>query len=246
MFYVDQIVVSLMTPKTAQWLIDQQANALIRELAPYCYGDIREMLRPYSEGIIDAQDAQGTAYREEEAKREESRVRHISSLQASLLSRTSLNDALKDLWELKEDYWPELPNQFRDWLASEVSKCLGTLDLEKNIEWKENTLWTPQILSFLMKVIDRYGLRIEPDEPFAFATMAMDAGIVARHVNRFPFSETALKTIERLLKNPPSNQALERSSVSSKKPTSGLPRSRKAWKRSQLQRTTWAICNSRR
>jgi len=207
-YYVDQIVVALMTPETASWLIHEQAFDLIRELAPYSHGKVREILRPYSGGVIEAQETQATAYRAEQFTQEESRLRRIRDLQGSLLTRASLNDALKDLWALKEDYWPEIPDEFRDWLASEASKTLETLDLEKNIEWKENSLWEPRVLPFLMKVIDRYKLRIEPDVPLAFATMAMDAGTVARYHKRFALSDAALKAIERLVKHPPSTQAL--------------------------------------
>jgi hypothetical protein len=207
-YYVDQLVVSLITPDTARWLVEQEAAAVIREIAPYSHGEIREIFRPYSGGVIDAQDVHSKAYREEEAQRQETRVRHVKSLQESLLSRTSLNDALKDLWELKQDYWPELPDGYRDWLAHEVSKALGTLELEKSIQWKENTLWEPNILSFLMKIVDRFVLRIEPDEPLVFAITGMDEGVVARYHKRFPLSDQARTTLERLLTAPPSTQAL--------------------------------------
>jgi hypothetical protein len=207
-YYVDQIVVSLMTPATAHWLVEQHAVALIREIAPYSHGDIREILRPHSGGVIQVQDSQAKAYRDEQTTREESRLRHITMLQDSFLAQTSLNDALKLLWELKEDYWPEIPEDFRDWLASEVSKSLQMLDLEKNIEWKGTSLWEPRVLPFLMKVIDRYQLRVAPDVPLAYATMAMDAGTIARYHKRFGLSESARKVIERLAINPPSTEAL--------------------------------------
>jgi hypothetical protein len=206
-FYVDQLLVSLMTRETAQWLIDEKAFDLIRELAGYCHGDIREMFRPYSGGVIDAQDANTRAYREEESKREESRTRYITSLQESLPRQASLNDALKILWELKEDYWPELPEAYRGWLASEISTQLGILDLEKNIRWEGTTLWEPGVLPFL--VIDRYALKIDPDEPLVFAVTAWDAGMVARYHERYPLSGKALETLKRLLKAPSSPRALE-------------------------------------
>lgn len=208
-FYVDRLLVSLMTRETAQWLIDERAFDLIRELAAYCHGDIREMFRPYSGGIIDAQDANARAYRDEESKREESRARHISTLQESLLQQISLNDALKIFWELKEDYWPELPEAYRGWLASEISKQMGVLDLERNIRWEGTSLWEPRVLPFLLKVIDRYALRIDPDEPLVFAVTAMDAGMVAKYHKRYPLGERALGTLKRLLKAPSSPRALE-------------------------------------
>ena len=208
-YYVDQILVSLMTSQTAQWLIHIGATDLICELAPYCRGSIREMFRPHSGGVIDAQDESSKAYREEESKQEESRSRHIKMVQENLLSRTSLNDALKDFWELKEDYWPELPDTYLNWLASEISKQMTILDLENTIQWKDNTLWSPIVLELFLQLIDRYALRIEPDEPLVFVLTGWDTGVVAKYHKRFPLSETALKTLERLLKTPASSRALE-------------------------------------
>jgi len=208
-FYVDQLLVSLMTRETAQWLIDEEAFDLIRELSPYCYGEIRDMFRLYSGGVIDAQDANARAYRDEESKREESRARRISTLQENLLQQASLTDALQILWELKEDYWPELPQAYRSWLASEISKQISVLDLERNIRWEGPTLWEPRVLPFLWKIIDRYALRINPDEPLVFAVTAMDAGIVAKYHKRYPLGEKAVGTLKRLLMTPSSPRALE-------------------------------------
>jgi len=209
LYWVDQILVSLMTRETAQWLVDNGVTELIKELAPYCHGEIRELFRPYSAGVIDAQDANTKAYRAKESSQEESRKKYIKALQEKLLTRNSLNDALKDFWELKEDYWPDLPDAYRDWLAAEISKQLEVLDLEKNVYWKESTLWEPSVLPFLMRLIDRYALRIQPDEPLVFVLTGWDTGAVGNYHKRFPLSENAIKTIERLLKNPTSPQALE-------------------------------------
>jgi hypothetical protein len=208
-YYVDEILASLMKPQTAQWLIDIGATRLIQELAPYCRGNIREILRPHSGGVIDVQDAKAKAYRDEESRQEESRTRHIKIVQARLLSRTSLNEALEDLWELKEDYWPELPETYRNWLASEVSKQLNTLDLENTIRWEGSTLWQPRVLAFLLKLIDRYALRIAPDEPLVFVLIGLDTSTVAKYHERFGLSGAALRTLERLLITPASPQALE-------------------------------------
>jgi hypothetical protein len=208
-YFVDQMLVSLMTPQTAQWLINIGATDLIRELAPYCHGSIREIFRRHSGGVIDAQEESWKTYREEESKQKDARSRHIKMVQERLLSRTSLDDALKDFWELKEDYWPELSETYRNWLASEVSKQMTILDLENTIQWKDNTLWSPSLLALYLQLIDRYALRIEPDEPLVFVLTGWDTGAVTKYHKRFPLSETALKTLERLLKTPPSPQALE-------------------------------------
>lgn len=209
LFYVDRLVVSLMTRETAQWLIDQKAWDLIRELSGYCYGDIREMFRPHSAGVIDAQDANAKAYREEESQREATRTRHVTGLQENLLRQNVLDNALKILWELKEDYWPELSEAYRAWLASEISKQMVALDLQKQIRWEGSTLWEPGVLPFLLKVIDRYALRIDPDEPLIFAITGWNTDMVAKYHARHPLSEEAFATLKSLFQTPPSTRALE-------------------------------------
>jgi hypothetical protein len=209
MYYVNEEIVALMTRETAQWLIDERATDLIQELAPYCRGEIREMLRPHCGGIIDVQEATAKEYWDGEAKEKEARTRQITALQERLLGRTTLNGALSDFWELTEDYWPELPDTYRDWLARDISKQLAALNLEKTIQWKENTLWTPSLLSILLPLIERYALKIEPDEPLIFVLTGWDDGVIAKYYKRFPLSEAALKTLERLLQSPASRQALE-------------------------------------
>ena len=208
LYYIDEVVVSLMPVTTAQWLLKQNASGLIKRIAPYCRGEVRELFRPHSDGWIDAQDARSKAYVEEESLRQDARSQHISTLQGRLFAATSLNEALGILWELKEDYWPELPNVYRDCLATEVSKALLAFNLEANVRWEGTALWEPPNLRLVMKVIDRFALKIEPDEPLIFAITGLDTGIVARYHNRYPLSEAALATILRLLASPPSSQAL--------------------------------------
>jgi hypothetical protein len=204
-----EVLVSLMKPQTAQWLIDKGATGLIQELAPYCRGEIREMLRAHSGGVIDGEDVAVKAYREEQFQKEESRSRHIAALQSGLLSRTSLDDALNDFCELTEDYWPELPEAYRGWLASEVSKRMSSLDLRNTIRWEGTVLRLPRVLPPLLQIIDRYALKIVPDEPLIFVLTGWDTEIVAKYHKRFPLGQNALRTIETLLEAPPSPQALE-------------------------------------
>ena len=132
------------------------------------------------------------------------------SRRALLHRRNSLNDALQILWELKEDYSaPNCPRHTAAGSTSDISKQMGVLDLEKNIRWEGTSLWEPRVLPFLLKIIDRYALRIDPDEPLVFAVTAMDAGLVAKYYKRYPLSERALGTLKRLLTTPSSPRTLE-------------------------------------
>ena len=208
MYYVDQTLAALIKPPTARWLIEREAATIIQNLAPYLHGEIRELLRPHSNGIIDEQDAAAQRYREEQAEEERTRKTAITFVQERLPTRGTLQNALTDFVELGEEHWPELSEAFRNWLAGEISQQLGRLDLERTVEWKDNSLWTPGVLSLLLQIVDRYELRIDPDEPLVFCAMSMDGKVVTNHYRRFGFSDRATETLERLLRGAPTNQAL--------------------------------------
>jgi hypothetical protein len=167
------------------------------------------MLRPHSNGIIDQQDAAARQYREETVAADRNRKGNIADLQNGLRARMDFEEALTDFVELHQEHWPELPEAFRDWLAREISHRLVGLDLERSIQWKDSSLWEPPALDLLLELIDRYELRIDPDEPLAFAAMSMDRNVVANYYRRFGLSEAATQAFERLLREPPSRQALQ-------------------------------------
>lgn len=208
MYWVDQTLANLIKPPTAGWLIELEATTMIQNLAPYLYGDVRELLRPHSKGIIDEQDAAARRHRDKQAEAERTRKSSIALVQERLQTRGTLQDALADLVELREEQWPELPQAFRTWLAGEISQQLGRLDLEHTVQWRDNSLWAPHVLALLLEIVDRYELRIDPDEPLVFAAMSMHRNVVANHYRRFGFSDRAGQALERLLHDAPSNQAL--------------------------------------
>ena len=208
MYYVDQTLAALIKPPTARWLIEHEATTIIQNLAPYLHGEVRELLRPHSNGTIDEQDAAALRYREEQAEEELTRTTAIALVQERLPTRGTLQDALADFIEMEEEHWPELPPAFRTWLEGEISQQLGQLDLEHTVEWRDNSLWTPRVLSPLLQIVDRYELRTDPDEPLIFAAMSMDGKVVTNHYRRFGFSDRAMAALERLLRGAPSSQAL--------------------------------------
>jgi hypothetical protein len=207
-FWVDQVLADLMKPPAARWLIEHEATTIIQSLSPYLRGEVRELLRDHSNGIIDEQDVAARQYWEEQSEAELTRKTSIVLVQERLPTRTTLHDALTDFVELREEHWPELPGAFRTWLAGEISRQLAELDLEHSVEWRDNSLWAPRVLPLLLQIVDRYELRIDPDEPLVFAAMSMDRNVVANHYRRFGFSGRSKQTLERLLHHPPSNQAL--------------------------------------
>jgi hypothetical protein len=208
-FHTVQILASIATLETVDWLIQSGATDIIKELARFVGGPVREALRPHSGGTIDAQDANANHYREENERAERQRKSRVHSLQESLFTRKTLADALVTLQELTEGNWPELPETFKHWLADEIGALLAKLDLEHSIRWEGNTLWLPNVLPSVLRLISRYELPVVPDEMMVFPAMGMDEQVAAKYYHRFGFSEAARRTLERLLATPPSGRALE-------------------------------------
>ena len=208
-FYTMQLLASVTTIETAEWLIQAGATEIIQDLASFVGGPVREALRLHSGGVIDAQDANARRYAAEQEAAERQERSRIQSLQERLFTRTTLPDALTDLQQLSDEHWPELPGDFKNLLSGEISALLASLDLERSIRWEGNTLWMPRVLPLLLRVITRYELRVVPDELMIFPATGTDEQVAAKYYQRFGFSETAGRTVERLLVTFPSARALE-------------------------------------
>jgi hypothetical protein len=209
MYYTSQLLASVTTMETARWLVEAGATEFIKGLAPFVGGQVREALRPYSGGVIDAQDENARRYATEQQAAEQQKRTRIEFLRQRLVQRTTLADTLNDLQELKDEHWPELPQDFKTWLATEIGALMASLNLEQSIRWDANTLWEPQVLPLLLRVVTRYELRLVPDELMIFPATGMDEQVASRYYQLFGFSQTVGRTLERLLANPPSPRALE-------------------------------------
>jgi hypothetical protein len=198
-FVVREFIVSIMTIASARWLIDNNAMNIIQSLAGHLQGQLREILRPHSNGVIDAQDEAARAYRQADRAHAESEKDRISALQDRLLNRNELDDVLSDLSELTLSHWPEITNSFRQWLTTEISRKLAALDLGTRIVWRDDTLTQPRELGVILKVIDRYQLRVNPDDLLIWVVSGWNDSTVLHHVERHGISGNALALLERLL-----------------------------------------------
>jgi len=208
-FYVYQLIADLMRADTARWLIDNHATRLIKQLSPFLlHGSIRDALRPFSEGLIDEQEESAREHAVERAEREKARKRETTLLQERLSTSRSRRQTLTDFYQLPESHWPEFSEDHRAWLMEEISKLLIELDLERSIVWKGQVLTSPIVLPLVLKLIRRYELTIDPDTPLVYAITALDAGLVTDYYRRRGLSPAAIETLEALLTDPPSPQAL--------------------------------------
>ncbi len=198
-FYVDELVADLMTLETGQWLIENRATPLIQQFSRYLQGPVRELLRPYSDGLIDAQEESARAYAAERAEKENARKQETTLLQERLSAARDFGQALNDFYHLRESHWPELSTDPKAWLAAEISRFLVELDLERSIVWKDETLTIPAALPLLLKLIHRYELTIDPDTPLIFATASWDDKLVADYYRRCGLSPAARELLDTLL-----------------------------------------------
>jgi hypothetical protein len=209
LFFSIQFVAEITTIETVEWLIQAGATALIQSLSRFVSGPVREMLRPHSSGVIDAQDENARRYATEKAEADRGKQDRVQDLQERLLTRTKVQEALNDFVELREERWPELPEAFREWISLEISTLMVTLDLERHIRWEGEVLWSPPVYRLLIQIITRYGLTVRSHELMIFPAMGMDEQMSVKYYRRLGFTQAALETLERLLGAPPSPRAVE-------------------------------------
>jgi hypothetical protein len=204
-----RFVAAITTIETAQWLIQVGATGLIQNLAGFVRGPVRELLRPHSAGVIDAQDENARNYAAEQEAEERKAQGRVQKLQDRLVTRTKPYEALNDFVELTEAHWPELSDTFNAWLSNEISALMAILDLEHRIRWEGEVLWTPREFPLLLRIISRYDLPIVPDYLMVLPALGMNEQAAVKYFRRFSFTEVAGRTLERLLAASPSPRALE-------------------------------------
>lgn len=207
-YFTDQLVTSLMKPKTAQWLIERGATRTIQDLSRFASGQMREILRPHSDGFIDEMEKNTTAYENERTAEQDARNVQINLLQRKLLAESDFGQALNTFHQLTESHWPELPSDYKDWIAREVSKLMEGLDLEHSIKWNDEAVSYPGVLPLLLKLINRYELKLSPDVAIVFCITMWHETLVADYYRRWGLSEKAQESIDVLLTRPKSPRVL--------------------------------------
>jgi hypothetical protein len=207
-YYADEVVASLMTIETAQWLISNHQTSLIKQFSRFLAEPIRDLLRPFSEGVIDAQEENARTYVADRIESENIRNQEIAVRKDKLSTSRDFRQMLNEFYRLPDSHWPELPADQRAWLTVEVSRLLVELDLKHSIVWKGEFLSCPGVVSLLLKLIRRYELTIDPDTPIVFVSASWDEKSVADYYRRRGLSAAALEALEAMMTRPPSDRAL--------------------------------------
>jgi hypothetical protein len=130
--WTTKILAELIDKETAQWLIDQRAEDIIRELSGHLRDEeLRKLLARHSGGAIQAQDEYRERYlREDEAEKAREELA-IQNVQRRIAAGKDTQQVLTDFARLREEHWPELSFQQHQGLVYSISELLAGLDLEK-------------------------------------------------------------------------------------------------------------------
>jgi hypothetical protein len=197
---INRQIAEWMTVAHADQLIERRATDLIRRLSVYLPpGPVRERLAPHSGGIVSAQDENAERYRAEHALLEEERAERIATKQ-ELVRTGGFEQALHAFHGLEEETWPELTTERREWLGEQVPGWFVETDLHRAIVHHGDNSWTqPTFLETVLKIIDRYDLRIEGDDQLVLSLRAWGFPAVANYFRRHGLSPAAQRELKGLV-----------------------------------------------
>jgi hypothetical protein len=207
-YFTDQLVGSLLRPKTAEWLIERKATGLIKRLARYLPLPMRDILREHSEGLIAELEKNTAVYELERTQERENRNAQTAQLQQELRAAREFEPAVIAFQRLGESHWPDLPDEYKTWLGQQVSALLEKLDLENALVWNGAAVTYPGILALLLKLVEKYELKLAPDIPLVFTVTTWHEKLVADYFRKHGLSDEAKRTVEALLTQPKSLQGL--------------------------------------
>ena len=189
---LNHLIARWMTVLHADLLIGMEATELIQGLAGYIpVGPVRERLSPYSDGLIPAQEENTAKYEAQNKEEEDKRAERVLSLQQTIVEDSFLK-ALAGFYRLNDEIWPQLSPERIAWLAGQVSRRLVDLDLRTSITFGPGTSWSqPAELETLLKIVDRYALKLERDDQLVLSLRAWSAQTVSNYFIRHGFSDAA-------------------------------------------------------
>lgn len=208
-FFTRGVFAVLMTIGSARWLVEHHETDLITSMAVWVEGDVRTYLAPHSAGVVAAQDAAREQYRQEEQARQADARDRIEDLQASLCTRSDLNEAIDDFAALTKEHWPPLNATYTEWLTEQLSARLTALNLTTRIVWEGNSVTFPSELNLLLDVIAFYDLTLADARPLVWALILGCNDAVVRYFRKHPMFAETWEALFDLLGHPPAPPARE-------------------------------------
>jgi adenylate kinase family enzyme len=198
---VDEELAQLVDRDTARWLIEARATELIKGLSWMIFDDeVRQMLAPYSEGAIEAQDANRRQREKERQERVDKKLQETEASNQHILESNDMTEVLITFKELRTEEWPDLPPERASWLGNELTRLLQEMQLDTSILYVSESSWNqPGPLNLVLALVDHYNLFIKDDTTLIAALKAWPEKTVSNHYQRHGLSPAAKEKFEGFL-----------------------------------------------
>jgi len=194
----------LCTAETARWLVKQKPpDELVREVASRANEDVREILRPASGGLVDAQDEARQQFQQEENERRAHEAAERKQILETIRTQVDIDRVVTAFAKSTASQWPELSEDRKVWLGANVSRLLVQADVLHRVQWlSESQVRFPSILPVASDLAGRYGLPLDDDVVLVDILLALDPSFLIEYHRKRPLSATAVSEIERMLADP--------------------------------------------
>jgi hypothetical protein len=202
--YSVSAVARLCTADAARWLLEQDPpQELIRHVASRASGVVREILRPATGGLIDAQDEAYDRLRHAEAERQSRETTDRLTRCQTIRTENDADRVLASFSALTPAEWPELDDARKTWLSAAVSSKLVEADALHKIEWLgEMQVRFPGILALASEIVGHYGLPLDNDIILVHSLLALEPSFLREYHRKRPLSREGVAEIERMLADP--------------------------------------------
>jgi hypothetical protein len=204
LFYFSWTVARWVTPSLADWLRQRPHSRGVMEMvAKFGSPDARRVLAPHLNGVVEAQDEAIAARQAAERQRTEQEDRRRRIQRDIVQDGDRFGDVLGALSRLSTKEWPTLSEERKAWLAEQCEQWLQQIDPLNSVRWiSETQLSHHAALTWLVRVIGHYGLRIGNDVLVVQTMIAGEGRDVAGYHRRLGLSEAAVAEAERILRDP--------------------------------------------
>jgi len=194
-------VAQLCTPETARWLLEQNApEKVVLHLAARANDDVREVLRPATGGLVDAQDKDRRRLERAEAKRQARVAAASKRCQETIRTDQNIDQVLSAFSGSPPSQWPDLSEDRKAWLGYHVSQLLVRADPLHHVEWlSEVQVRFPAILRLAGQLAGHYRLPLDDDILMVQALLALEPTFLVEYHRKRPLSAKAVAEIERIL-----------------------------------------------
>lgn len=202
--YLMRTIGRIIRIETAHWLLAQQPpEEFIRRVAISSPSEVGKVLKPIIGEVDQAQREWVRRVQREEEERAAAVRLEIQEQQTTVTSSETFTEVLAALKGLTSTRWPELSEDRREWLRTEVSRYLGELDCLNTIVWHDrNSLTAPIFLDTILAMVSHYKLHVDDDVPLVQSLLGMTAEPQITYYKRFGLTDNAKAEFDRLLADP--------------------------------------------